>query len=124
MGVLAENSALQQALADLPRGAGRGRDVDPDPESDLAQLGDRRKRMRTQPFGGVVAKLSGVGSEATIPEQAKHFTPDGARQRVASEGAPVLTRPEDAEHLIIGENRGQRQDPPSESLAEHETGRA
>ena len=118
MSVLAENAVLEQPLTHLARARGDWIDVEAEPQADLPDLGDGGERPATQSLGDLRPEPGRVFGEGAVLEQRDHLAGDRARERVAAERAPVLTRAEHAEDAFVGRDRGYGHDPAAERLAE------
>jgi hypothetical protein len=66
----------------------------------------------------VLAEPSGSHLKFTATQDSDNRLTDSASQRIASERRTVLARLQDAEHVTIGDNGGQRDHAAAESLSE------
>ena len=96
----------------------RTRRADPGPQTPPANLLDRGEVRPPQRRMQVGAEPRRRFLELAGTEHRHHPTPDRARERIAAKRAapvPPLEHPED---LLVGDDRGQRHDPPGERLAQ------
>ena len=116
------------SLASTPRAISASQTIRPVPIPGSTSTPAHRPRVRTPttPWPSRVssrsrssdAELGGAGLVLAGAEHLDHGEADRAGQRVAAEGAAVLAGAEHAEDVLVGDDRGDRDDAAAERLAE------
>ena len=118
VGVLRQDAAGHQGLADLPAGADRGVDVDACPQAAGADADDAVADHRIETRAHDDAEPGGAGLELAGGQHVDDRAADRAGQRVAAEGAAVLAGLEDAEDVAVRHDGRDRDDAAAERLAQ------
>src|SRR5829696_8287876 len=101
MGVLGQYAPSGQRLAELTPGPQRRVDVRTGPESAAADLDNTSSDEPLEPLLELNAQSSGTILVVAGLQKVHHGVADRARQRIATERAAVLPRPQHAEHIPI-----------------------
>ncbi|MNV56401.1 hypothetical protein D3C71_1486820 [compost metagenome] len=101
--VLDQHAACQQAFAPQAGAAGVGFQLDRQHQPAPAHFA-HGAGQRAQAFQEVGADRRGVFDHAFVGQHAQRGAGNGAGQRIAAEGAAMLSRLEHSQHVRVGED--------------------
>ncbi len=119
MGLLRQDAALHQRLAERARRTRRLLDHHADHQPASTHLSDVRRVDGSELVHEPVAKLGRPLREPLVDKYTKGGAADSGGQRVAAEGGPVVPRHEHVHHLFICQDHGDRIDAATQGFPEH-----